>query len=87
MGFNRNMFKAVKNISMVSQLALSVVTPCFITIAICTWLKNKFSLGSWIVVIGILWGIISGICSVRTYMKKAIKDAEIQQQEYENQFK
>lgn len=81
------MINAFKNLGLISQLALSMITPCFITIALCTWLKNHFGLGNWVVVAGILWGIGSGFVSVWRYMKKAMADADKQQQEYDSQFK
>lgn len=87
MGFNRGVFNALKNINMISQLALTMVTPCFLTIALCIWLKNKFNRGNWLIVAGILWGIASGICGVYNYMKKAMKDAEKQQREYDSRYK
>lgn len=87
MGFNQNTFKALKNISLISQLALSLVTPCLITVLICTWLKNRFGLGDWVVVVGIIWGLLSGFSSVWVYLKRAIKDAEKEQSEYQSKFR
>ena len=81
------MINAFKNLGLISQLALSMLVPCFITIALCTWLKNKLGLGNWIVVVGILWGIGSGFVSVYRYMQKAMRDADKQQKEYDGQFK
>ena len=81
------MINAFKNLGLISQLALSVLTPCFITIALCTWLKNYFGLGNWVIVAGIIWGIASGFVSVYRYMQKAMADAEKQQREYDSQFR
>ena len=87
MGLDKNTFKALRYISLISQLALSLVTPCLLTVVICSWLKEKFGLGNWIMVAGILWGLFSGISSVWVYLKKAIKDAEKEQSEYESKFR
>ncbi|MBQ8603290.1 MAG: AtpZ/AtpI family protein [Oscillospiraceae bacterium] len=75
------------NLSLLSQLAISFLTPIFLMIFVCTWRKSKFALGDWIIIAGILLGMGSGISSVWVYLKKSIKDAEKQQQEYENQFR
>ena len=75
------------NLSLLSQLAISMVTPILLMIFVCTWLKNRFSMGDWIVIAGMLMGVGSGLSSVWVYLKKSIRDAEKQQQEYEDQFR
>ncbi len=78
---------AFKNLALVTQLALSIVTPCILTIALCYWLRGKFGLGDWIMVVGILWGLASGFVSAWKYLKKAVEDAEKRQEEYDNRFR
>lgn len=75
------------NLSLLSQLAISFLTPIFLMIVVCTWRRNKFGTGDWIIIFGILMGLGSGLSSVWVYLKKSIKDAEQQQQEYEDQFR
>ncbi|MBQ3008895.1 MAG: AtpZ/AtpI family protein, partial [Oscillospiraceae bacterium] len=75
------------NLSLLSQLAISFLTPIFMMIFLCTWLKVRFGLGNRIILAGMFLGLGSGFSSVWVYLKKAIKDAEQQQQEYEDQFR
>lgn len=75
------------NFSLISQLAISFLTPIFLMIFVCTWLKNNFGIGDWLIIAGILIGLGSGLSSVWVYLKKSIKDAEEQRQEYEDQFR
>ncbi len=75
------------NFSLISQLAISFLTPIFLMIFVCTWLKNRFGFGDWIIITGIFIGLGSGLSSVWVYLKKSIKDAEEQRQEYEDQFR
>ena len=75
------------NLSLLSQLAISMLTPIFMMIFVCTWLKNKFGLGDRVVIAGIILGLCSGITRVWGYLKKSIRDAEKQRQEYEDRFR
>ena len=75
------------NFSLISQLAISFLTPVFLMIFVCTWLKNNFGFGDWVIITGIIIGLGSGMSSVWVYLKKSIKDAEEQRQEYEDQFR
>lgn len=75
------------NLSLLSQLAISFLTPIFLMIFVCTWLKSKFGFGDWVIITGMLMGLGSGLSSVWVYLKKSIKDAEEQRQEYEDQFR
>lgn len=84
---NKKIYNSLKNLSMLSQLGLSVIVPPLLCILLSTWLKNKFGLGDWVVVVGILFGVAGGITSLFNYFKIAIKDAKKSQQEYEDKFK
>lgn len=75
------------NFSLISQLAISFLTPIFLMIFVCTWLKNNFGFGDWVIITGIIIGLGSGMSSVWVYLKKSIKDAHEQRQEYEDQFR
>lgn len=75
------------NFSLISQLAISFLTPIFLMIFVCTWLKNNFGFGDWVIITGIIIGLGSGMSSVWVYLKKSIKDANEQRQEYEDQFR
>ncbi len=77
----------MRYIGFISQLAITLLTPCFLMIFICLWIKNRFNFGDWVVLVGIFLGLGSGISSVWIYLKRSIKEAEEERQEYENQFK
>ena len=86
MGFNNKTYKALKNLTMLTQLALSLLTPTLLCIFGAIWLKNKFGLGQWIVMLGIFLGLGSGVQSVYTFAKQFMKEADKSQKEYEDQF-
>lgn len=71
MGFNNKTYKALKNLTMLTQLALSLLTPTLLCIFGAIWLKNKFGLGQWIVMLGIFLGLGSGV-QMRIYFCQTI---------------
>ena len=87
MKFDKDTAKSWQYLTLVSQLAISMVTPVLLMIFVCTWLKNKYSLGNWIIIAGLLLGVGSGLSSVWTFLKSFLREGQRQQQEYDNQFK
>ncbi len=76
-----------RDISMLRQLTISFLTPILLMIFLCLWLKEKTGMGDWLVLVGILWGVGSGVLSVYKYLKKRIDRAEKQrQQEYKDKY-
>lgn len=49
--------KALRNLAWLTQLGLSVAAPPVLCIAGACWLRNRFSLGGWIVAAGVLLGV------------------------------
>lgn len=50
--------------SMTIQFGISTITPMLLCILVAVWLKNHFALGDWVVLVGLLLGIGSGIMSM-----------------------
>ena len=73
MAFDRDTAKSWRYLGLISQLAISMLTPVFMMIFLCIWLKNKFGFGDWIIIVGILLGIGSGFTSVWKQLKKFLK--------------
>jgi len=84
---NKNNSSPWKYLGLISQLAISMVTPVLLMIAVCIWLKNRYALGDWVVMAGMLLGVGSGLSSVWTYLKRFLREGERQQQEYEDRFR
>lgn len=71
----------MKNLSMIvwlSQLGLSVAVPPVITVWLAVWVKNQFSLGVWVIWIGVALGLycaVTGlISSLRTMERMSRKE-------------
>ena len=70
MGSGKDSVKVWRYVSLISQVSISMLTPVFMMIFLCIWLKNKFGLGDWVIIVGLLLGIGSGFTSVWKQLKK-----------------
>ncbi len=82
-----NNYNIWRDVAILRQLTISFLTPVLMMVFLCLWLKNRFGIGDWLVLVGILWGVGSGILSVYKYLKKRIDRAEkLRQQEYKDKY-
>ncbi len=59
----------VKNITMLSQLGLSLITPILLCLAICWMLVSKTGVGGWIYILGFFFGLGgSGTVAYKFYL-------------------
>ncbi len=61
-----SLMRIVKYLAWLTQFGLSVVAPLLLCVLGSVWLRNRFDVGGWIVVVGIFLGIggaVSGLCS------------------------
>lgn len=61
--------EVMKGMVMVGQLGFSLVTPPLLLGALGLWLKNRFGLGSWIVLLMLFIGIMTLISTARSYFR------------------
>lgn len=62
----------MKNLSLLvwlTQLAFSVFFPLAGFILVAVWLQSRFDLGAWVIVAGVLVGLVSAIDGLRTSLK------------------
>lgn len=75
----------VKNINLLvwlAQLGVSVALPPVLFILLGTWLRDRFDLGSWVVIVAVVLGIVCAIDGLRTSLKameRMDKDKEQEQ--------
>ena len=55
--------KALRNLAWLTQLGLSIAAPPLLCIWGCWWLQERFSLGGWIIVVGIVLGLGGSVSS------------------------
>lgn len=62
----------MKNLSMIvwlTQLGFSIVSPLVFYVLLALWLRSKFSLGAWVLIVGIVLGIAGAIDGLRCSLK------------------
>ncbi len=73
-------FEIALGLSMFTQIAISVATPLILCIAGAAYLRAKFELGLWVVIVGIALGLYLAYVSMyqlfRYYSKRAEKSTE-----------
>ncbi len=57
-------------LSMITQFGITTLTPMLLCIFAAMWLKNRFALGDWVVLAGLVLGIGSGIMSMLKMIKQ-----------------
>lgn len=74
---------AVKNLNLLvwlTQLGLSVALPPIGFILLAVWLRDRFSLGVWVIWIGILLGIVCAVDGLRMSLKAMEKMSQDQKE-------
>lgn len=52
-----------------TQLGLSVAIPPAVFILLAVWLRDRFGLGAWVLIVGILLGVICAVDGLRVSLK------------------
>ena len=48
---------ALKNITLITQFGLSLITPVLLCIGLCWFLCNRYQIGGWVYILGFFFGI------------------------------
>lgn len=61
--------KFFKDLIWITQLGLSIVVPLFLFTQGSVWLRNRFDLGVWIVILGLVLGLYSAFSAARVFAR------------------
>ena len=64
---NKSVFTAL---GMITQFGISTITPMLLCIFVALWLKSRFGLGDWVVLVGVLMGVGSGFMSMMKMIRQ-----------------
>ena len=81
------MGKALKNLALISQLAINMIVPIIGAVLLANFLMKNFSLGGWVLVAAVLAGVATGAMSVWKMLKNSIAEAEKNAQDYRDNFR
>ncbi len=74
----------MKNLSMLiwlTQLGLSVSVPLAGFVWLAVWLRQQFDLGAWVIVVGVVLGIVGAIDGLRVSLKAMDRLAKDEKQD------
>ena len=77
----KDMVKIARMLALFGQLGFTIVTPPIVLALLAHWLQDRFSIGSWVMVLAIVLGLaasVGGVCGyyrrVTAFEKKQKKD-------------
>jgi len=65
--------KTFRSLAWLTQLGLSIAAPPLLCVWVCLRLQSRFSLGSWVVILGILLGLGGSISSAMTFYRMMMR--------------
>ena len=74
----------MKNVGLLvwlTQLGLSVAVPPAVFILLAVWLRDRFGLGAWVVIAGVLVGVICAVDGLRVSLKAMERMAKDEKKE------
>lgn len=65
----KGLYDVARHLVWLTQFGLSVVIPPVLCIAGAVWLKRQFALGGWVVVVGVVVGVLAAISCLRSSLQ------------------
>ena len=70
--------EALNNISIYGQMGFTIVVPPVLLCLLANWLRNRFGIGPWIILVAILIGLLSAFTTIYNicmgFLEKNTKD-------------
>lgn len=64
----------IKNVSLLTQFGLSLMTPLLLCLGICWWLTSRFCIGGWIFIPGFFFGLGgSATVAYKLYLSETLR--------------
>lgn len=86
----KNVSKTLRNLTLLTQLGLSLIMPILLCILFCWFLTSQFGIGGWIYIIGIIFGLggsfMTGYKLYLSESAKSKKEAEKQKVNFNSHF-
>lgn len=65
-----------KQLVLISQLGISIITPTLVCILICVYISNKTGVGGWIYIIGFVFGLGASFMTAYKFYKAEVDKKE-----------
>ena len=66
---NENKYKNLRAAAWLTQFGLNMVSPIIIAILVAAWLKTRFGLGDWVILLAIILGVGAAFTSMFSFIK------------------
>ncbi|MEF9969617.1 MAG: AtpZ/AtpI family protein [Ruthenibacterium sp.] len=66
---NKSWFKALRNLSWLTQFGLSLVVPPILCLLAASWLTRRFSLGTWVYFVALVFGLGAAACTFWKFLQ------------------
>ena len=71
---DKNLYKHIRAAAYITQFGLSMVSPIILCLILALWLKNTFNMGTWVVIVAILFGAGSSCVTMLNFIKIVKKE-------------
>lgn len=71
----KDMYQAARHLVWLTQFGLSIAVPLVVSILAAVWLQKTFSLGSWVIVVGVLVGVFGAVSGLVTSLRAMDRQA------------
>ena len=78
----KEMMKIARMLALFGQLGFTIVTPPIVLALLAHWLQKRFSMGSWIMLIAIVLGLVASGCGVWQYYRRITAYEKKQEKEH-----
>jgi len=68
----KNLVNIAKMVALYGQLGFTIVTPPVVMALLCAWVQQRFLVGSWIMVLGILLGLTASASGAYGFYRRVI---------------
>lgn len=66
----RSTKKFIQSFTMLTQLGISIVTPPLVCIWLGTVIQRHFSLGTWVVIVGLIVGLLTSVSTAIAFYRR-----------------
>ena len=78
---NNNRMKMFKNLALLTQLGLSLISPIIVCMLLCWWIIGKTGAGSWVYIIGIIAGFGASFMTAYKFYRATVRKHEKEMEE------
>lgn len=77
----RSYMKVLRGIVLVGQLGFSLITPPVVMALLGSWLQRRFALGTWVMLLAILVGLLTSGASAYSFFRRMTSAARKKEKE------